>query len=361
MLDRIQGLRAQIKGNDLDCMLIGSAVNRRYISSFTGSAGWLLISTNRAIIAVDFRYVEQAKMETNGLEVFYIRGDITSWLPEMLNSSGIKRLGVESEHLSVNLYQQLDNTMKTSCPQIKLILTKSIIESMRMLKDENEIGQIKKAAEIGDQAMQYAREYMRTGITEKALAWELEKFIRQQNSEAIPFEIIVASGRNAALPHAKPTEKQINRGDTVTIDLGARVNGYCSDITRTFVNGNEDYTFNKIYNIVLGAQLAAMATIKADMSGEAADDLAREIITRAGYREEFGHGLGHGVGLETHELPRLGNKSNDILKENMVFTIEPGIYIPGWGGIRIEDTVTIKDGKIRSLTSADKSAHIQGG
>ncbi|MDD5312550.1 MAG: Xaa-Pro peptidase family protein [Dehalococcoidia bacterium] len=361
MLDRIQALRSQIKGNDLDCILIGSSANRRYISGFTGSAGWLLISANIAIIAVDFRYVEQAKKETNGLEVFYVRGDIASWLPEILNSIGITRLGVESEHLSINLYQQLENTIKTSCPQIKIIATKSVIESLRMIKDETEIEYIEKAAEIGDQAMQYAREHMRPGISEKALAWELESYMRQRNSEAIPFEIIVASGINAALPHARPTEKQIGKGDTVTIDLGARVNGYCSDITRTFIIGNEDATFNKVYNIVLGAQLTALAAIEAAMSGEAVDGLVREIITKAGYGEEFGHGLGHGVGLETHELPRLGTKSNDILKENMVFTVEPGIYIPGWGGIRIEDTVTIKDGKIRSLTSADKSAHIQGG
>ncbi|MCX6004069.1 MAG: Xaa-Pro peptidase family protein [Chloroflexi bacterium] len=360
-MDRIQEVRTLLNSNDLDCMLVGSAANRRYLSGFTGSAGWLIISENRAIIAVDFRYVEQAKKETNGLDVFFIKGDITSWLPEILSNIGIKTLGVESEHLSIHLYHQLEKTLKTSCSHIKVVPAKNIIESMRTVKDEIELALIQNAAEISDRAMQYARESIQAGVTEKALAWDIESYIRQQNSEAIPFEIIVASGINAALPHAKPSDKPICEGEPITIDLGAKINGYCSDMTRTFIVGDGDSAFNKIYNILLGAQLTALAAIEPGMSGEAADSLVREIIDNAGYKEAFGHGLGHGVGLETHELPRLSMKSSDILTENMVFTIEPGIYIPGWGGIRIEDTVTIKNGKIITLTFASKSAQIHGG
>ena len=191
-------------------------------------------------------------------------------------------------------------------------------------------------------------------MTEREVAWEMEKFLREEGSEEIPFHVIVASGPNSSLPHAKPTERAIQCGEPIVIDFGARVGGYCSDLTRTLCLGSQDDTFRNNYDLVLGAQLTALATLEAGMSGEQADRLARTVIVQGGHGEAFGHGLGHGIGLAGHESPRLGPKSEDILDEKMVFTVEPGIYLSGWGGIRIEDMVVLKHGKAEVLTKANK-------
>ena len=191
-------------------------------------------------------------------------------------------------------------------------------------------------------------------MTEKELAWEIEKFLRENGSQTLPFDIIVASGPNSALPHAKPSQRQINSGEPVVIDMGARVEGYSSDLSRTICLGAPDDTFKRVYDTVLVAQLAAIAIIKEDMSGAEADSLARTIIEEAGYGEAFGHSLGHGVGLAEHEQPRLGQNSTELLTSGMVFSIEPGIYLPGWGGVRIEDLAVMEKGKIRLLSKARK-------
>jgi Xaa-Pro aminopeptidase len=188
-------------------------------------------------------------------------------------------------------------------------------------------------------------------MTEKEIAWEIEKFMREKGSESLPFDIIVASGENSALPHAKPSAKRINKGEPIMIDIGARIEGYSSDLSRTICL-NADNKFKKLYDIVLGAQLGAMALIKEGMSGAEADNLGRVIIEEAGYG--FGHGLGHGVGLAPHESPRLGPNSPDKLLNGMVFTIEPGIYLEGWGGVRIEDLVIMEESKLREISKARK-------
>jgi Xaa-Pro aminopeptidase len=229
-----------------------------------------------------------------------------------------------------------------------------IVESLRTIKDITEIGYIIRAAQLADSAMEYAESLISQGKTELYVAWELEKFLRDQGSEAIPFEIIVASGPNSALPHHRPSTRIICEDDPVLIDMGARTKRYCSDISRTFCGDKNNSRYNEIYDIVLGAQLTAMNTIIPGTTGHDADLFARTVIDTAGYSEYFGHGLGHGVGLNVHESPRLGPNSQAMLEEGMVFTIEPGIYIPGWGGIRIEDTVMFKDGKIASLNRMHK-------
>jgi Xaa-Pro aminopeptidase len=191
-------------------------------------------------------------------------------------------------------------------------------------------------------------------MTEKEVAWEIEKNLRQKGSEGVPFEIIVASGPNSALPHARPTDKTICPGEPVVIDMGARINGYCSDLSRTLFLGRANETFQEIYNIVLQAQTAAIEGTKSEMLASQADQLARSVIQQAGYGDAFGHGLGHGVGLAVHESPRLGLSSSDSLVDGMVFTIEPGIYLAGQGGVRIEDMVVLENGKARVLTKATK-------
>jgi len=228
------------------------------------------------------------------------------------------------------------------------------VESLRAVKEAEEIDLITQAAQIADRALESIGPRLQPGATEKEVAWELEKSIRNLGSESIPFDIIVASGPNAALPHARPTERVINRGEPIVIDIGARCGGYCSDISRTICLGTPDDTFNRVYDAVLGAQLAAIAIINQGMSGDEADSVARAVIAESGYGEAFGHALGHGVGLAPHELPRLGPGSTDRLVDGMVFTIEPGIYLRGWGGVRIEDTVIIENGKIEVISQARK-------
>jgi Xaa-Pro aminopeptidase len=250
--------------------------------------------------------------------------------------------------------------LKTNQQLITLEPTTNVVESMRAVKEPDEIECIAQASKLADGALEHARSVIRSGITEKQLAWELEKWLREHGSEPMPFDIIVASGPNAALPHAKPSEKVINHDEPIVIDLGARVNGYCSDLTRTLCIGEGDKTFSNAYDITLGSQLAALAALKSGMSGEQIDQLSRTVIEQADYGTAFGHGLGHGVGLADHELPRLGTNSTDILEDKMVFTVEPGIYLPEWGGVRIEDTVLLKDGKARTLTKASKLANVQG-
>lgn len=357
-MNRLQKLRQHLAVQGLDALLVSQAENRRYLSGFTGSAGWLLISAIISALAVDFRYVEQAKAESSGFEVLHIKGDISHWLPRLATDFGITKLGFEANQITVATYQQLCNSISQGLHQMQLIPTTGIVESLRAIKEPMEIKSIIEAATLADAALSYAQTIIRPGRTERQIAWELEEFVREKGSETIPFGFIVASGPNSAMPHARPTERIILKGEPIILDIGARAKGYCSDLSRTLCVGDKDNTFSKIYNIVLGSQLTALATIVAGISGEQADRLGRNIIEQANYGEAFGHGLGHGIGLETHESPRLGQGSSDMLAEGMVFSVEPGVYIPGWGGVRIEDTVVVENGKIRSLTQADKTPNI---
>lgn len=351
-MNRVERLRKILAERGLDALLVAHPENRHYLSGFRGSAGWLLISRTTALLAVDFRYVEQAGMEAPGFEIVHIKGEPAVWLPDLAAGNNVRNIGFESNHLPFATYQKLRTALKKH--DIKLTPTENMVESLRATKEKEEIESIAAAAALADAAFEYARSIIRPGITEKQVAWGVEKFLRSQGSETVPFDTIIASGPNSALPHARASERHIQEKEPIVIDLGARVNGYCSDLTRTIVLGNGDGTFSRIYDTVLGAQLTALATLTAGMTGGEVDSLARTAIEEAGYGEKFGHGLGHGVGLNPHELPRLSPDSSDVLQENMVFTIEPGVYVPGWGGIRIEDTVVLQNGKTRPLTRSEK-------
>ena len=353
-MSRLEKLRQSLTRQELDVLVVSQPENRRYISGFTGSAGWLLISNSNAALAVDFRYVEQAKKESPNFEVVNIKGDIINWLPKLTSDLGFRKVGFEADQIPFATYPQLCKTISDGHYQVQLIPTTGMVESIRAVKEPDEVKLIVEAVKLADDAFDHAKSVIRPGVTEKEIAWELEKFLREKGSEAVPFDIIVASGPNAALPHAKPSERVILENEPVVIDLGARVNGYCSDLSRTFFLGAENKTFSKIYDIVLGAQLTALAAIEVGMNGDQADRLARTVIEQADYKDAFGHGLGHGIGLGTHESPRLGPNSSDLLVDRMVFTIEPGIYITGWGGVRIEDTAVMENGKVKALTKAEK-------
>lgn len=358
-MSRLQKLRQSLIKQELDALVVSQPQNRCYLSGFTGSTGWLLITNSNASLAVDFRYAEQAKIESPDFEIAHIKGDITNWLPKLASDMGFKRTGFEADHVPFAAYQEICKMIHDGHYQLQLIPTTGLVESLRAVKEPEELDFITEAAKLADAAVEYAKSIICPGVTEKEIAWELEKFLRETGSEAVPFDIIAASGHNSALPHAKPSDRVLRKAEPVVIDIGARVKGYCSDLSRTFFLGNEDKTFIKIYDIVLGAQLTALATIGAGMSGDQADRLARTIVEQSGYGDSFGHGLGHGVGLEAHELPRLGTNSSDILVEGTVFTVEPGIYVTSWGGVRIEDTVLMKDGKVKTITRAEKIANIR--
>jgi len=355
MTNRLGKLRSQLAPKGLDAIIVSQAENRRYLSGFTGSAGFLLISQQKAILATDFRYVEQAQAQAPGFEVVQIQGEIAKWFPTLALKLEAQKLGFEGKSISFSTYKELTDALSNVKRKISLAPTDGVVESMRAVKDKEELKLIDKAAAMADAALEYIIPRIKPGASEKEIAWEIESFLRRNGSESVPFELIVASGPNSAMPHTRPTDRAIRQDEPVVIDIGATVRGYTSDITRTICLGNGDSTFNRIYDIVLGAQLTAMATLQIGMTGEQADRLARTVIEQAGYKDAFGHGLGHGVGLATHEEPRLGTSSSDILAEGMVFTVEPGIYVSGWGGVRIEDMVVLEEGKVRPLTKTRKA------
>ncbi len=337
---------------EIDGILVSQPENRHYLSGFDGSAGFLLITGKDTILATDFRYIEQAKTQAPDYEIFRITNDVAAWFPELVTGANLRRLGFEAGHVTFAMYRRLIEALDKS--QLRLVPVNGLVESLRAIKEPEETELITKAVEIADSAIEYIRDIIHIGMSEKEVAWEIEKFMREKGSQSLPFDIIVASGPNSALPHAKPSSRTIQSGEPIAIDIGARVGGYSSDLSRTICLGTADNTFNKVYDTVLGAQLTAMATIKEGMTGEEADSLARAVIEEAGYGEAFGHGLGHGIGLAPHELPRLGLDSSERLVDGMIFTIEPGIYLTGWGGVRIEDVVIMESGKIRVISKVKK-------
>ena len=355
--NRIQRLRQALDEKGLDGLLVSQPENRRYLSGFDGSAGFLLITAKDTILATDFRYTERARGQAPDYEVVQIKADIGEWLPELITGLGLRTLGFEAEYITFATYRRLTGILDKAADGLKLSATDGLVESLRAVKEPEELELITRASEITDHAIEYIQGSVKVGDRESELAWELEKFMRQQSGEGLAFEVMVASGPNAALPHFNPSPRAINAGEPVVIDIGARQGGYCSDLSRTLWAGAADEKLKKVYDIVLGAQLAALAIIKEGMTGGEADSLARTVIEEAGYGDAFGHGLGHGVGLAAHELPRLGPGSTDRLVDGMVFTVEPGIYLSGWGGVRIEDVAVMEDGKPRVITEARKVYH----
>jgi len=352
--NRLQRLREGFAAKEIDAILISQPENRRYLSGFDGSAGYLLITEQNAVLATDFRYIEQAKRQAPDYQVFQIKGDITAWFPQLIAGVNLRRLGLEARHITLSLYQQLSGILNRTQSQLRLIPVCGLVESLRAIKEPEEIDLIARAVAITDAAMEYIENIINIGMTEKKIAWEVEKFIREKSGQPVSFDIIVASGPNSALPHTKPSSRAVQSGEPIIIDMGARIGGYASDLSRTVCLGTPDQTFNKIYGTVLKAQMAAIDGIEEGMTGDEADKTARSVIEQAGYGEAFGHALGHGIGLALHEAPRLGINSEDRLASGMVFTIEPGIYLSCWGGVRIEDTAIIDSGKVRVLSKAKK-------
>lgn len=359
-INRLQKLWPIISQKGLDALLVSQPENYRYLSGFTGSTGWLIISNSHTILATDSRYTEQAKQETQGFEIIQIRGGLDNWLPGLTSGLRWHKLGFEANHLSFAAHHKLSEAIKAKQPNMKLVPTANLVERLRSIKEPEELALIIKAVELADAAFEQVKATIRPGITEKKVAWGIESFLRQNGSEGVAFDLIVASGPNSALPHAQPTERILHPGEAVLIDIGARIGGYCSDFSRTLCLGKEPEAassqLSAIYSAVLEAQLTAIDRIQSGMTAAQADQLARSVIKQAGYGNNFEHGLGHGVGIAIHELPTLSPTSADLLADGMVFTVEPGIYIVGLGGVRIEDVVTLEKGRTKVLTKSKKNS-----
>ena len=355
MKDRVEGLVAQFPDKELDGVLISAPENRRYLSGFSGSAGYLFITKANAILVTDSRYTEQATNESPDFEVRQVRGG-WDWLVEELKASGVKKVGFESQDMTVSSYNSLIDAIKgdSSLSEVSFVPAPGLAENQRIIKDQEELSMLQLAIHAADQAMDQVCPAITPGMTEREVAWKMESAMRDAGADTISFDTIVAAGPNGAMAHHQPTDYVIKPGQPIVIDMGAKVGGYCSDLSRSIVVGEPDETFKKIYDIVLGAQLTAINTVKVGMTGEETDSLSRNVIAEAGYGDNFGHSLGHGVGLVIHENPRVGPRSSDILELNTVFTVEPGIYLTGWGGIRIEDIVILREDGAATLSKAAK-------
>lgn len=350
MEKRLEKLRRILDEHQVEGMLVTSGSNRRYISGFTGSAGYVLVTQKEAIFITDFRYIEQAKKQAPLFDIVQHQGPIIETVKEQLTKTGIKRVGFEQDHVTYALFKQFENAFANT----ELVPLSQMIETIRLVKDQDEIALVKKAVEIADQSFSYILNVIKPGMKERELALLLEFKMRELGATGASFDTIVASGARGALPHGIASDKVIEKGDLVTIDFGAIYQGYVSDMTRTVMVGQPNEKQKEIYDIVLEAQLNGANHVKAGMSGKEADDLTRDIINKYGYGQYYGHGTGHGIGLDVHEDPRLSPTGNIILQPGMLVTVEPGIYIPDFGGVRIEDDVLILESGREILTQSPK-------
>lgn len=348
MNNRVNNLRVEMNNLGLDAIIIYNPENRRYISGFTGSTGYVLITHTQSIFYTDFRYLTQSSSQCEGFEIVEISKTVS--VTDHLNKINIKRLGFEDEFMNVSTF----NKFKEELAGSDLIPIKDIITTLRSVKDENEIHCIEMAAKITDEAFTHILTYIKPGMKERDIEIELEYFMKKRGAEKGSFEFIVASGERSALPHGIASDKIIEIGDFLTLDFGCIYNGYCSDMTRTVIVGKANEKQKEIYNVVLKAQLEALKAIKPNALGKEIDKVARDIIEKEGYKENFGHGLGHGVGLEIHELPNVNSIGTSPIKAGMVLTDEPGIYISGFGGVRIEDLVLVTEHGYRLLSNSCK-------
>ncbi|MED3562508.1 aminopeptidase P family protein [Bacillus xiapuensis] len=346
---KLEKLRKSFAGSGIDGVLITSPYNRRYVSNFTGTAGVVLISSEKALFITDFRYIEQASKQCEGYEIIKFSSTIPEEVAKQAKQLGINKLGFEADYLTFSEFKSYEKVVEG-----ELLPVSGLIEKLRLIKTDAEIKILKEAADIADAAFKHILDFIRPGKTELEVANELEFFMRRAGATSSSFDTIVASGYRSALPHGVASDKVIEAGDFVTLDYGAYYKGYVSDITRTVAVGQPDEKLKEIYEIVLDAQLKGMEGIKPGITGKEADSLTRDYIKEKGYGEYFGHSTGHGIGLEVHEGPALSFRSDLVLEPGMVVTCEPGIYIPGLGGVRIEDDTLVTKDSNEALTHSTK-------
>ena len=354
MLTRLEKFRQMMTDDKIDGFLVTHPHNQRYLSGFTGSNGVLIISQERQAIATDFRYYEQVRHQCPEWELIEVGYDFSGQMLELLRGMelGARRVSFEAQHINVATLHAWERALKG---RLVLVHTEGFVEEMRMIKDTAELASMKKAMALTDEAWSYISTWIEPGMTEAQVAWELESYMRTRGAKALSFEPVVVAGPNGAKPHGEPSDRVIQKGEPVTMDFGCIIEGYCSDLTRTVCLGNPaDDQYLTVWNTVYQAQQAALRGAKAGMTGEAIDKLARDLIKEAGFGDYFGHSLGHSLGLNIHEAPRFSYAYPHEIPAGVVVTVEPGIYIPGWGGVRIEDVVLVTENGVEVLTSAAK-------
>lgn len=351
MKKRIDRLRERLKEQDLEALLVTHPMNRRYLTGFTGTAGMVLVTEKEAKLLVDFRYVEQAQKQAPHLDVVRVGGEPFRTVAGLCREWNVSRLAFEQDHL---VYARAEK-LKSILDGVEVVPVSNMVEKLRETKDADELETLRRAARIVDEVFAEILKEIRPGLRERDIAFRLEFLMREKGADSSSFDIIVASGPRSALPHGVASDRVLEKGDLVTLDFGALYEGYCSDITRTIVLGKPNERQREIYDIVLHAQQAALEAVRPGVTGRDVDKVARDIITDRGYGEQFGHSTGHGIGLEIHEAPTLSVNGETVLQSGMVVTVEPGIYLPGFGGVRIEDDVVVTEQGKEVLTHSPKN------
>lgn len=337
----------------IDGALIMSPKNRRYLTGVKSSAGTVVITKKSAYFIIDFRYIEMAKATVKNAEVIQQKQDLHAQIGEIFEKDGVTRVGFESNFVTVEVLGSYKNKLE-KYEFVENSEVSNILQNLRSIKSEEELGYIRKAQQITDSTFEHMLTYIKKGMSELEIVLELEYTLKKLGADGLAFDSIVVSGEQGCQPHGVPSEKILQEGDLLTMDFGALYNGYCSDMTRTVAIGEISDEQRKIYDTVLMAQLKALDFIKSGVLGQEVDKIARDYIYESGYEGYFGHGLGHSLGLDIHEFPSCSAMGKKALKENMLMTVEPGIYIPGKCGVRIEDLVIITENGCEILTKSPK-------
>jgi Xaa-Pro aminopeptidase len=354
---RIGRLLVDLEKGGFSGLIVFNPENRRYLSGFrptdpqiNESSGFLIVAPQLALLGTDPRFEAEARKQAKGFYGFIYRGGLeASWAEIKDLLAGLDGLAFESQAVSFHTYQRLKKLLRSHGPAPALLPSRLLVENLRRRKDRQELKAMRRSLEITEEVFQEISKTLRVGQTEKALAWAIKEKIHRAGGEGPAFDPIVASGPNAALPHAEPTDRSIKMGEPILFDFGSRWQGYCSDLSRTLWLGRPNERFKEIYGLVRKAQEKAEQGIRAGLDTVQVDNLARSVIEKGGYGPYFKHSLGHGVGLSTHELPSLSPVQSTVLEADMVVTIEPGIYLPGWGGVRLENMVLIREKKSKVL------------
>ncbi len=347
-MKRVKNVQKKLNDYKIDALLVTNMYNVRYLANFTGTTGLAVITKEKAYFVTDFRYTEQAAEQAEGFEIVKNEGPIYEEVAKIIEKDQINTIGFEEENITFATYKKIEELFPSELKAIS-----GLVEKLREVKSEAEIEIIQKAVDIAEKAYDYILGFIKPGMTEIEVANELDFYMRKHGATGVSFDTIVASGVRSAMPHGVASEKVIEEGDMVTIDFGCYYEGYASDMTRTFAVGDPGEELKEIYEIVKEANLKVTAAAKAGMTGAELDAVARDYISEHGYGEAFGHTTGHGLGLEVHEGPAISFRNENKLVENNVITNEPGIYIPGLGGVRIEDDLVIKeDGNINLMSTS---------
>ncbi|WP_205623408.1 Xaa-Pro peptidase family protein [Desulfosporosinus sp. HMP52] len=347
-MSRLQQMRQHMRDENLNAYVVMRPENGRYLSGFSGGETTLYITLEHAILLTDFRYIEQAKAQAPAFEIIDAGHDHFAKLGEI--GRGVHRVGFEGDYITYVDFGKLKNAFS----EAELFSLPNLVSNLRSVKDDSEIGLIRQAVKIADNAFKEVLMTIEIGQTEEEIGLNLEYSMRRAGASGGSFDFIVASGLRSAMPHGTASPKRIQAGEFLTMDFGAIYQGYCSDITRTVFIGDPEDKHRDVYATVLRAQMAGIQAVAPGRSGKEVDSVARSIIEEAGYGDYFGHGLGHSVGLAIHEGPNLNKREERLLQPGMVVTVEPGIYIPDWGGVRIEDIVLVTESGCEVLTQAPK-------